>query len=211
MNKKKVVIIGAGGHAKVIVDILQQNEEYEIVGLVDVKGTEGFWGIPYVGDDNDLPIIKKDYGVKYAFAAIGNSKVRERVTKHALESGYEMINVISKDSIISQYAHLGIGIVVMPGAIINAEAEIGDGCIINTNASVDHEVKIGMYSHVAPGGAISGKTIIGNHCFLGTGSRVIDGISIGNNTIIGAGATVVKDIESSVVAVGVPARVIKKK
>lgn len=205
---QKVVIIGAGGHAKVIVDILQQNEEYEVAGLVDNNPSSSFWNIPVLGNDDDLEWIYQRLEIRYAFVALGNGKIRERVTKKVINTGFQLINVISKYSIISDRARLGKGIVVMPGAIINADVQIADNCIINTNASIDHDGKIGGYTHIAPGCAVSGYVTIGKRCLLGTGSRVIDRIEIGDNTIVGAGAVVVKNIEGDCTVVGVPARMV---
>lgn len=206
---KKVLIIGAGGHSKVIVDILQQNMEYEIIGLVDQSGKSGFWGIPVVGNDSDLARLRNEMHVNYAFVALGNGQLREKVTQKAMAAGYELINIISRDAIISSHARIGRGTVIMPGAVVNADVVIGESCIINTNASVDHECRIGDYSHVAPGCALSGKTKIGRQCMLGTGCRVIDEIYIGDNTIIGAGAVVKDSIVGNCTVVGVPAKVIK--
>lgn len=203
--------MGAGGHAKVIVDILQQNMEYEVVGLIDQKGKEGFWSIPVLGDDDDLPKLRIEMNVDYAFVALGNGMLREKVTQKVLAAGFELINVISKYAVVSNRVKIGIGTVVMPGAVINADVVIGDGCIINTNASVDHEDVIGAYTHIAPGCAISGKVTVGRQCLLGTGCRVIDEIAIGDNAIIGAGAVVIREIEGNCTAVGVPAKSVKGK
>lgn len=201
--------MGAGGHAKVIVDILQQNMEYEVVGLVDQKDKDGFWGIPVLGDDKDLPELRREINIDYAFVALGNGMLREKVTKKVIAAGFELINVISKYAVVSNRVKIGSGTAIMPEAVINADVVLGDGCIINTNASVDHEDVIGDYTHIAPGCALSGKVTVGRQCLLGTGCRVIDGITIGDNTIIGAGAVVISEIERDCTAVGVPARAIK--
>lgn len=203
---EKVFVIGAGGHAKVIVDILQQNMEYEVVGLIDQQGTGGFWNIPVIGSDEDLPRLRAEMNVNKAFVALGNGKLRKLVTSKVLAAGYTLINVISKYSTISNRVKLGTGIAIMPGAVINADVVIGDGCIINTNASLDHEDIVGNYTHIAPGSALSGKISVGRQCLLGTGCRVIDGIKIGDNTIVGAGTVVIDNIEGNCTVVGVPAR-----
>ncbi len=206
---KKILVIGAGGHSKVIVDILQQNMEYEVIGLIDHPGKSGFWGIPVVGSDDDLLRLRNEMHVDYAFVALGNGQLREKVTQKAMAAGYELVNVVSKDAIISSRARIGSGTVIMPGAVVNADVAIGDSCIVNTNASLDHECQIGDYTHVAPGCALSGKTVIGRQCMLGTGCRVIDGISIGDHTIIGAGAVVIDSFAGNCTVVGVPGKMIK--
>lgn len=202
----KVVILGAGGHAKVIADILLQNNEYEIVGLVDSRIEQTFMGLRVIGDDECLKHLYKQ-GVKKAFVAIGSNQLRRKLSVMLETIGFERINVISGHAVISPTACLGSGIAVMPGAVINACASIGNGCIINTNASVDHDVFIKEYTHIAPGNAIAGCVSIGECCFIGIGCRIIDNIIIGNNVTLGAGAVVLNDIEDDHLAVGIPAKI----
>lgn len=204
---KKLIILGASGHARSVIDIILQNNEYEIHGLIAAKSEEGFWGINVIGEDKDLQKFYNE-GVKYAFVAIGNNAIRQKLSEKLMEIGYEMINVISKWAIVSQYSELETGIVIMPGAVINAGVKLGKGCIINTNATIDHDNEIGEYSHIAPGCVISGSTKIGNRCFLGTGTNVIDSITIGDEVTIGAGTVVIKNIDNKKKVVGVPAHFI---
>lgn len=206
---EKILVVGAGGHARVIVDILRQNDEYEVAGLIDSDASKSFWGIPVLGGDNDLTKICQMGEIKYAFVALGDGRLREKVTKKVLSAGFKLVNVVSQNAIVSKHVQLKKGIAIMPGAVINADVKIENGCIINTNSSVDHEGYIGEYTHIAPGCAISGKVRIGKHCLLGTGSRVIDQVYIGDDTIVGAGAVVVRNLQGSCTAVGVPAKIIK--
>ncbi len=206
---KKVLLVGAGGHAKVAADILLQNQDYEIAGIVDEQAESGFWGIPVVGRDADLASVRQELGIAYAFAALGDGRLREKVTKKVLAAGYELINVISASARISERALLGQGIAVMPGAVINADVRIADGCIINTNASVDHDGVIGEFTHIAPGTAVSGYVTVGRQCLLGTGSRVIDRITIGDNVTAGAGSVIIRNINGNCTVVGVPAKRIR--
>jgi UDP-perosamine 4-acetyltransferase len=204
----KVIVLGASGHARSVVDIILQNKEYEVYGLVAGDKESGFWGIDVVGQDSDLKEIY-DSGIKYAFVAIGNNEIREKISNTLKEIGYQLINVISKYAVISPHAKLETGIVVMPGAVLNAEVIIGEGCIVNTNVSIDHDDVIGKYSHIAPGCAISGFTQIGRKCFLGTGTNVIDSVVIEDEVTIGAGTVVIKNIIKGSKVVGVPARIIQ--
>ncbi|WP_310603772.1 acetyltransferase [Anaerosporobacter sp.] len=200
----KVIILGASGHARSVLDIIRQNNEYEICGLIAGQEETGFWGIPVIGQDSDLQRIYEE-GIRYAFVAIGNNVVRKKLSNKLKDIGYELINVISKYAVISAHAKLETGIVVMPGAVINAEAHIGEGCIINTNTSIDHDDIIGQYSHIAPGSSISGSTKIGCGCFLGTGTNVIDSIVIEDEVTVGAGSVVIRNIPKGAKVVGVPA------
>ena len=205
---KKVIIAGAGGHCKVVLDILSESEEYEIVGLLSRDNEETTLGVPVIGNDSILERLRAK-GVNYAFAAIGDNAIRRHVQQRMERLGFELISPISNRAIVSKFAHIGSGTVVMPGAVINADADIGSGCIINTNCSIDHDCKIGDYTHIAPGVAISGSVFVGTGSFIGSGARIIDHIAIGCKVIIGAGAAVIQDIESFSTAVGVPAKVIK--
>ncbi len=208
--KNDLIIIGAGGHAKVIIDILKKNKDYNVLGCIDKEKDKLIIDVPVIGDDNDLAKLYSK-GVKYAFVALGSNKVRKKLSEDLLKIGYELINVISKDSIVSDNVKLGKGIAIMPGAIINIESTIEDGAIVNTGATVDHDCLIGPYVHIAPGCNIAGCVKVGEGSFLGVGSCVIDRISIGDWVTIGGGAAVVNDIESNCTVVGVPARIIKIK
>lgn len=204
----KLVIIGAGPHSKVILDIFLQMKEYEVVGLTDPT-IEGYvLGYPILGTDEILQDLKQQ-GIECAFVALGNNKIRKRVFCIAESLGFKMVNAISPRASISEFAKLSEGIAVMPGAIINACASIGKGTIINTNASIDHDCQIDAFAHIAPGCAISGSTYIGEETLLGTGSRVIDKIHIGNKVIVGAGSVVIRNLDSNCKVVGVPAKIIK--
>lgn len=206
---EKIVVLGAGGHAKVILDILLKNKEYDICGIIDRDDKEDkqILNVPIIGNDSILPILC-ERGIRMAIVAVGNNAMRRELSARLISCGYELISAISVDAVISQFAHIGKGVAVMPGAIINAGATIGDGAIINTNASVDHDCNIGNFSHIAPGSAISGGSTVGENSFLGTGSRVIDGITIGDNVMLGAGAVAIRDIPKNCTAVGVPAAII---
>lgn len=205
---KKLVIVGAGPHSKVIIDIIEGMNEYEIIGLTDLVKQGSVLGYPILGNDNILNDLKIQ-GIEFAFIAVGNNIIRKKLTQYVLKLGFKLVNAISIHSKLSEYLSLGKGIAVMPGAIINADSIIGDGVIINTNASIDHDCKVGSFVHIAPGSAVSGSTIIEEGAFLGTGTKVIDNVHIGKNTIIGAGGVVVKNIPSNCIAVGLPAKVVK--
>lgn len=203
-----VVIVGAGGHARVVVDILQQNGDYNIVGLVDETNVDGFWEIPIIGTDENIQDIF-NAGARNAFVAIGSNERRKRIISFLEGIGFKLINVISRSAIVSERIKLGTCIAVMPGAVINAGSVIEDGCIINTNASVDHECNLGNCVHIAPGTNIAGNVKIGECTFIGTGSCAVDGITIGANVLVGAGTVLIRDIEDNCTVVGSPARKIR--
>ncbi len=167
-------------------------------------------GIPILGDDSVLPCPYEE-GVRHAFVAIGDNRLRDKLCRQMAESGFELVKAISPRAFIAQSAKLESGIAVMAGAVIHAETQIGDYAVINTNASVDHECVIGTACHIAPGSTLSGSVTVARGTLPGTGTKVIDGIRIGQWSVVGAGAAVVRDIPDYCTAVGVPARVIKQR
>lgn len=204
--KEKVMILGSGGHCKVIVDILLENNEYEVAGLIDFTETN-IWGIKTIGTDSDLKQLYGD-GIKNAFIAIGNNEIRAQLYKELDEIGFNVINIISKKSVISKYVSMGQGNVIMPGAIINAGTNIGNCCIVNTNSHIDHDCNIGDFTHIAPGAGLCGNVKIGKRCFVCTGANIIDNITIIDDVVVGAGAAVIKDLKTKGVVVGVPAQLV---
>lgn len=212
--KNKVLIIGAGGHARSVMDIILQNNEYEIVGCIDNcydsrKQVEGMEHIPIIGNDDMLLEFRKA-GIYHCFVALGNNNLREKLFHKIKDLGFTPINVISKHAILSSTVNLGDGICIMPGAILNINVVVEDNCILNTNCSIDHDCFIGKNSHIAPGVTLSGAVVVNKNVQIGTGACVIDGINIRERAFIGAGATVVKDITAGMLAYGVPAKEIRK-
>lgn len=207
----RVLLVGGGGHARVILDILKANEEYEIAGFTSLdrdEKTSAMFNYPWLGTDYALPHLHST-GIYNAFVAIGNNQRRKASAQDLKALGFTLINAISRHAILSRHATLGLGIAVMPGAIVNAGTEVGDGAIINTNASVDHDCLIGAFSHIAPGVTIAGSVRIGKEVLIGVGARIIPGVTIGNRAIIAAGAVVTHDLASDVMAAGVPAKLMK--
>jgi UDP-perosamine 4-acetyltransferase len=206
----KVVIVGSGGHAKVIIDVLNSSKAYKLVGCISSDLTlKKIMEIPVLGDDSILPRLFAE-GIKYAFVAIGDNRKREELSKYVIRLGFEMINAISVYSYISSSAKLGKGIAVMPGAVINVDALIENNVIINTGATIDHDCVIGESSHIAPGCNIAGNVRVGKGTFLGVGCKVIPEITIGEWSTIGAGAVITNDLPEYSLAFGSPAKVIKK-
>ncbi len=204
----KLIFLGAGGHARSVMDIALQNGDYGIVGCIDPSPGEVL-SVPVIGTDNDLENVFAQ-GIRHIFVAIGDNRLRHKLFNRILEIGFDPVNIISRHTIISPRAHLGKGICVMAGVVINVNTVIEDNCIINTHCSIDHDCNIGKSSHIAPGVAMSGTVKIGEGVHIGTGASVIDRITIGEWSYVGGGAAVVKNIPSRVMAYGVPARVIRQ-
>jgi UDP-perosamine 4-acetyltransferase len=200
-----VVIIGGGGHAKVVIESLRA-AGHTVAAVIDADPTpRRVAGVQVVGDDSALPRLLGE-GITQAFVAIGDNRLRSRLARGLREQGFELVNAIHPSAVISPSAKLGAGVAVMAGAVINAESEIGDLAIINTGAIVDHDCRLGAACHLGPASALAGGVRIGDRAFLGVGARVIPNMTIGADAIVGAGAVVVRDLSDAVVAVGVPAR-----
>jgi UDP-perosamine 4-acetyltransferase len=203
---EKVLIVGGGGHAKVIIDILQSRGDVHLAGYVNSGEQTGpLLGIHRLGDDSSLPALFAQ-GIRSAFVAIGDNSLRKERTRALRQIGYCLINAISSHAYISQYASFGTGVAAMPGAVVNAAATVGEGAIINTNASVDHDCIVGAFAHVAPGAALAAQVDMGEGVFLGVGACVTPGITIGAWTVVGAGSVVVRDLPGGITAFGAPAK-----
>jgi UDP-perosamine 4-acetyltransferase len=207
MSSEAVVIIGSGGHAKVVIELVRAEGKYQIKGCTGLGETGFILGdVPILGTDSVLPALLAD-GTKKFFVAIGDNHLRLRLLARVSEMGFEPVNAISPHAIISPSARLGRGIAIMPAAIIHTSAQIGDGAIINTNADVDHDCRVGIGAHISAGCVVAGNVEIGSETFLGVGASVIPGIRIGSRVVVGAGSVVVRDLPDGVTAMGVPARV----
>lgn len=201
-----VVMIGGGGHAKVVIESLRAAGE-SIAAIIDADPTpREVLGVPVVGDDLALRDLRNQ-GLSRLFVAVGDNRLRETLGRRARELEFSLVNAVHPSAVISPSARLGDGVAVMAGAVINAESQVGDLAIINTGAVVDHDCRLGTACHVAPASALAGGVSLGDRAFLGVGVRVIPGLTIGDDTIVGAGGVVVRDLPAGVLAVGAPAKI----
>lgn len=206
--KSEIIVVGAGGHAKVCIELLREMGEQVAFCIGNSDSTEKCLGVKVLNGDGHLARLHSE-GYYKIFVAIGSNKLRDSLGSYAQKLGFHLVNAISTRAVISPTVKLGIGIAVMAGAVINAEAKIDDLAIVNTGATVDHDCKIGKAVHLAPQSALAGNVVIGDYSFIGIGSNIIPEMNIGKNVMVGAGGVVISDIESDITVVGVPARVIK--
>jgi UDP-perosamine 4-acetyltransferase len=207
-----VVILGAGGHGKVVLDILRAAGQHNVVGFLDANRSlagSTLCDVPVLGGMNLLPKLRQQKRIAAAIVAIGDNRARRSCASVCHEHGVELINAIHPSATVSRTAALGSNVVVAASATICVDARIEDSSIINTGAIVDHETVVGEAAHIAPGAVIAGRVTIGAAAFIGLGAKVIQCLSIGEESIIGAGAVVISDIPARVTAVGIPASVIK--
>ncbi|MEA4828309.1 MAG: acetyltransferase [Clostridium sp.] len=211
---KKIVLVGGGGHCKVIIDIIKSTNEYEIVGVTDNnKIGEKLLDVPIIGNDDMLPELFKS-GVKNAFVSLGalnNIEVRDKIYNKLKNVGFNIPKLIHNKAVVSPYTEIHDGTCIMAGAIVNAGSVINENCIINTSSVIEHDCIIGRNTHVSPRSCIAGGCSIGENSHIGAGCCIIQGINIGSNVVIGAGAVVLKDIKDHVTAVGIPAKIIKSR
>lgn len=201
----KLVVIGAGGHAKVAIEAIRAQGRYEPVACVDRTERGAVLGVPIVGDDGKLAQLRSE-GIAAAFIAIGLNRVRQRLGSDAASKGFDLPTIIDPSARISPTCAIGAGTLVMPLAVINAQADISRLAILNTSCVVEHDCRVGEAAHVAPRSAMAGNVRIGERTFLGVGTVVRPEINIGADVMTGAGSVVVSDIPDGETYVGVPAR-----
>lgn len=200
---KRIVIIGASGHGKVVADIARKNGYTDILFLDDRSPELRFCvEYPVVGTINDASkYIDSDF-----FVAIGNSEIRRKIQTCLIKNKNKIVKLIHPNAVIGESVEIGVGTVVMAGVVINSCTKIGRGCIINTCSSIDHDCVIGDYAHISVGAHLSGSVKIGNNTWIGTGTIVSNNVEIVGDCIIGAGTVVIKDLKEPDTYIGVPAR-----
>ena len=201
-----LLIVGAGGHGKVVAETAELLKRWDSVVFADDKFPEltstGKW--PVISRANFIDIKKK--GFTDFVVAVGNNKTRLQIQREGLHSTLTPVSIVHPSATISSTVKLGLGTVIFANAVVNADAVVGEACIINTAASVDHDCVLGDGVHISPGALLAGDVVVGNFSWLGIGSSVIQCTNIGKNVVVGAGAAVVSDIPDEVTAKGVPAR-----
>jgi len=209
MGRQRILVYGAGGHAKVVIDILERTEQYEITGIVDDdparKGTH-FCDYPILGG---LDFLLGHGPEEQVILAIGDNDARERLANRLESQGFEFATAVHPATSLARDSVLGSGTVVMANVAVNPGTTVGRHAILNTGATIDHDCAIGDFAHISPGAHLGGNVTVGSLAHVGIGASVIPGITIGAGSVIGAGAAVVTDIPPGMVAVGVPARVVK--
>ena len=204
------IIIGAGGHARVVHDILEPNHNIDVTAFVDntPRGSdEQIMGTPVIGDHSVIPGYVEKNDVTGYVVAVGDNEIRRDHFEKLREMGLEPVRAIHPQAHVSETADIGEGTVVAPGAIVTTNAEIGPNAIINTGSVVEHESEIGGHTHVAPGSTVAGRVTIGTETFVGMGTSIKEYTEIGSNVVVGAGSVVLDDIESGDTVAGAPAEV----
>jgi sugar O-acyltransferase (sialic acid O-acetyltransferase NeuD family) len=206
----QLVIVGAGGHGKVVLDIVRAAGAHTPIGFVDADLTltgKTIAGLPVLGPMNVLPRLRQQR-VTHAIVAIGDNRTRLRYAGMLRGHGFELANAIHPSAVVAESAKLGRNIVIAAQSAVCVDCQVGDSVIVNTGAIVDHECQIGAGVHICPGARIAGRVQIGEAAFIGLGTNVIQCLAIGEDAIVGAGAVVLKDVPAGATFVGVPARLV---
>ncbi len=199
MKKKSILIIGAGGHAKSCIDLIEQLGNYQISGIVGLPSEIGRNVLNYKVIDSDQNLAFHVQNCENALIAIGQistASLRIQLFEKAIDAGYNLPTLISPSATVSPHSKIGRGTIVMRGAVVNAGSVIGDNCIINSQAIVEHDVEISSHCHISTGAILNGKVSIGTGSFLGSGAIIKEGVRIGPNSLVGMGLAVRKDLSS---------------
>lgn len=215
MEKEKIVIIGAGQHARVVLYNIEEQNKYEVIGYLDSDDNRIgniFEGKKILGNyqKENLKEFSKKIGTNKFFIGFGNMKYRKKVFDYFINNGWEAVNIIHPNAVVSKNARLGKGILIECGCLITPNPIIGDNVVVNTGSQVNHDNIIENNVYIASGVILSGGIKIGENTLLDDGVIVTLGCSVGKNSLIGAGAVVTKNIPDEVVAYGSPCKVIRE-
>ncbi len=209
---RRSLILGAGGHGRVVLDILLQTGRDQVVGFLDnnadIHGRR-VDGLPVLGAIDDLPALAEKHGIDGVIVAIGDNGVRQGLARDIDAAGINLITAVHPSATLARNATVGRNVVVAAGVVVCAHCQIGDSVILNTGCIVDHQTMIGEGSHVCPGVRIAGRVKVESGTFVGIGATIVPKITLGCESIIGAGAVVIEDVPPMATVVGVPARPIK--
>ncbi len=215
MDKPKVIIIGSQGHAKVVIDIFEKENKYQIIGLIDAfrENGEETLGYKVLGNEEDLPELLQKHPGCEVFIAIGDNWVRYKEMMKVKEfvHNVKFATTIHPSAQLGKNVKVGIGVAIMPGVIINSDSIIGDFAVVNTKSSMGHDSKMHNFSSLAPDVTTGGNVTIGEFSAISIGAIIKHGISVGSHTVVGAGALLMKNCGDNIVIYGIPATTIRKR
>jgi sugar O-acyltransferase (sialic acid O-acetyltransferase NeuD family) len=210
----RVLGVGAGGHAKVVLEILAASRGYDVVGLLDADparaGTE-LHGFPVLGGD-ELLERQYDAGVSHAFIGLGgaaDTRPRRHLYERVRSVGFDVVSAMHPSAVISPSARIGKGATIAACAVVGPDVVLGENVVVNTGAVVDHDCRVGDHVHVAIGARIASGVVVEDGAHVGAGATVLQGLRVGAGSVVGAGAVVVHDVDPGLVVVGVPAAVLR--
>lgn len=208
-----IVVIGAGGHGRVVLDIIRSADLHHPIGFLDANRLlhgRRVDGLEVLGDFAALEKLKSE-GLAGAVVAIGDSGIRRQYAEAVDKLGLTLVNCIHSSANIASTCTLGKNVVAAAGSVVCAHCQIGNSAILNTGCIVDHESIIGNAAHICPGARLAGRVIVEPGAFIGIGATVVQNVRIGADAIVGAGAVVIKDVPADTTVVGVPAKPVKSR
>ena len=193
MTKPSLILIGAGGHTRACIDVVEEQGDFQIAGLVGLPEEchTKLMGYQVIGGDSDLSELAKIY--KYALVTTGqilSAENRIRLFQRATDAGFKLPVIVAPTAHVSRHARLGIGSIVMHGSVVNAGVTVGNNCIVNTNSLLEHDVIIGDHCHISTGAIVNGSAVVNSGTFIGSASVVKEGVEIGKGCLVGMGLTV---------------------
>ncbi len=211
-RKPKIIVFGAGGHAKVVLDVLEQMGSYVVVGLLDdsaqLHGTTR-WGYKVWGGRDQFATLQRR-GITRLFVALGDNRRRQFVFEEAGKAGFELVSAIHPSAQIGGRVTIGAGSLLVAGTVVNVDSMIGENVIINTGATVDHDCRVGPHAHLSPGVHLAGGVVVGELTHIGIGAVVLPNLTIGRACVVGAGAVVRESVPDGAVVAGNPARPLRE-
>ena len=219
MNRNRrisCVILGAGGHARSVIDALRAAGTATIRGVLDTDSRrrgEIFEGVPVLGGDNLLPHLRRSgvQGFLVGVGSTGDAGLRRRLYRRALRAGLHPLAAVHPSAVVSTGARVGPGAQILAGSVINAGASLGVNVIVNSRAVVEHDCAVGDHAHIATGAILCGGVLVDAGALIGAGSVVLPMVSVGAGAVIGAGAVVLDDVPPGARMAGVPARPLSRK
>jgi UDP-perosamine 4-acetyltransferase len=206
--KEEIILVGSGGHAKIVNDILNEMNGYEIRGVVTNEKLDSFCGLPVLGNDEVLDTYFSR-GIRKLAMGIGgftSNSLREQVYLSLRAKQFEFINCIHPSAIISKSCKIGDGCVIFAGTVLNAEVVIGNNVIVATGSTIDHETQLGDHILVSAGVTIGANNKISTGALIALGAKIVSGVTIGENSLVAAGSVVVNDVPANTAVFGIPAK-----
>ena len=200
----ELILIGGGGHCKSVIDVIEREAKWKIIGIIDQANAaiESVLAYPIIGSDSDLEkLYSPNRAALITVGQIKSSAIRKRLFEHAKSIGYQLPSIISPSANVSKHAQIGQGTVIMNLAHIGPNVVIGDNVIINTQAVIEHDATVGNHCHISTGAILNGNATVKNGVFFGSRSVCKEGITIENNAVIGMGLSVRKNIPENTVFV----------
>ncbi|MGD2108584.1 MAG: acetyltransferase [Phycisphaerae bacterium] len=211
-DSNRCIILGCGGHGRVVLDIMVNAGLYDVVGFVDSNrdlAGRRVDGVPVLGTPDELPRIRDDHHISCGVVAVGDNGARRALADQLESLGFTLANAIHPSAHLARNVTLGRNIVIAAGVLVCAHCQIGDSVILNTGCIVDHESLIGTATHVCPGARLAGRVTVESGAFIGIGATIIQCLRVGFEATVGAGAVVISDVAPMSTVVGIPARQIK--